>query len=303
MKVGIFYTSITNWQHSPPKKAAMEDFTKGVLACGDRPIDFKDPNKRIEDLDAGFILGYSRSPGSRLTLINSLIKKNIPRIYIDSDVFVDGKKEVKCYRYSVNGVYPSDGEYFLNFKHDPNKTQRILDIHNIKMKPWRKNGDHILVLGQRTQGWNMIDKNGLAWIYEIIQKIKQHTNRPIVVRFHPGDSTLNIKNRHKLNLKFGSEIRISNKEKLLDDLQNAWCCVGYNSTPNCASAIEGIPVYLDRPEYSWAKDVGFTDLSQIEDPPMPERDQWLHKIAHIHYTDDEIVNGFYWKRYKEFYKI
>lgn len=303
MNVGIFYTSITNWQQSPPKKAVMEDFAKGVLTCGDKPIDFKDPNKRIEDLDAGFILGYTRAPGPRLTIINNLIKKNIPRIYIDSDVFVYGKKAVKCYRYSINGVYPSDGEYFLNFKHDPNKTQRILDIHNIKMKPWRKNGDHILVLGQRTQGWNMIDKNGLAWIYEIVEKIKQQTDRPIVVRFHPGDSTFNVKNRHKLNLKFGSEIRISKKEHLLDDLQNAWCCVGYNSTPNCASAIEGIPVYLDSPEYSWAKDVGFTDLSQIEDPPMPERDQWLHKIAHIHYTDDEIVNGFYWKRFKEFYKI
>jgi hypothetical protein len=303
MKVGIFFTSINDWKSSEIKTKVMNNFGLGVKNCGDDIINFKDPATKIENIDAGFILGYTLENNFRRKIINNLESRNIPRIYIDSDVFVYGKKNINCFRYSVNGVYPTDGEYFLTTEFDKEKTKLLLDLHGIKVKPWRKTGEHILVLGQRTLGWNMLGNNGMKWIYEVVERIKQHTDRPIVIRLHPGDSSFNKTNVHKLNKRYNGSVTISKKEHLISDLENAWCCVGYNSTPNCASAIEGVPVYLDSPDHSWAKEIGFSDLSLIENPPMPDRENWLDKIAHIHYTDDEIVSGFYWKRYKEFYKI
>ena len=72
-----------------------------------------------------------------------------------------------------------------------------------------------------------------------------------------------------------------------------------NSTPNVVAAIEGIPVYVDDPVHSWAKDVAFKDLSQIEDPEMPDRTTWLEKIANIHWSNDEVRSGKLWSAIKQ----
>jgi hypothetical protein len=66
--------------------------------------------------------------------------------------------------------------------------------------------------------------------------------------------------------------------------------------------IEGIPVYLDNSLNSWAREMAFTNLTQLEDPPLPDRTAWLHKIAHIHWSNEEISSGKYWERFKNFYK-
>lgn len=306
MNVGIFYSSITNWQApaSKHKTDTLKEFAVGVQACGDKTILYKDPNSAIKDMDAALILGYSKDSGHRFKMIKTLRSRKIPIIFVDSNIFVYAKKDLRCYRYSVNGVYPTDGEYFLSMPRDPSKLDKILSLHSAEVKPWRKDGEHILILGQRTSSWNMFDRNIFEWMTTTIDRIKQITDRPIRVRFHPGDLENNVTNLTKLNKRYGNSITISgklNNQTITNDLQNAWCSVGYNSTPNCASIINGVPVYVEDPDHSWAKDIAFTDLNQIVDPPMPDRTEWLHKIAHIHHMSEEILSGAYWHKYKNFY--
>lgn len=307
MNVGIFYSSISNWQAptSQHKTGTLKEFALGVKACGDTPVSHKDPSGVIENMDAAVILGYAIDKGFRHKIITNLKSKNIPIIFLDSNIFVYGKKDLRCYRYSVNGIYPTDGEYFLSLPRDSSKLNRILSMHDIEIKPWRQNGSHILILGQRTTSWNMLNRNILEWVTTTIEKIKQITDRPIRVRLHPGDLENNTSNINKLQKRFGNSITIStklNNQNIINDFEDAWCSVGYNSTPNCASIMNGIPVYLEDPNNSWAKDVAFTDLNLIENPPMPDRTDWLHTIAHIHHTSEEITSGAYWRKYKEFYK-
>jgi hypothetical protein len=76
--------------------------------------------------------------------------------------------------------------------------------------------------------------------------------------------------------------------------------VGYASTPNVVSAIEGVPVYVEEPTKSWAKDICFTDLSQVESPPTPNRDAWIHKIANIHWSNSEVKSGVLWAAIKRY---
>jgi hypothetical protein len=148
----------------------------------------------------------------------------------------------------------------------------------------------------------MLNRNGLEWIINIVSRIKEHTDRKIIIRLHPGDKTYDTENRRKLNQVFNrTNIHISNNPNILHDLSNAWCSVGYNSTPNCASIIEGVPVYLDNPLNSWAKDVSFNDLKLLENPPEPDRDEWLHKLSNIHWSNTEISSGEYWSKLKKFY--
>jgi hypothetical protein len=83
-------------------------------------------------------------------------------------------------------------------------------------------------------------------------------------------------------------------ENIVDDLKNCWCCIGYASTPNVVSAIEGVPVYVEEPTKSWAQDVCFNNLSLIENPPMPDRSEWIHKISNIHWSNQEVKSGQLW---------
>lgn len=303
MKVGIFYTSISDWRTASLKTSRLIDFGLGVVAAGDEIVNFKKHEQKILDIDAGFILGYTLGENFRSKIIRNLKSRDIPIIYIDSNIFNYGKKDNHCYRYSVNGVYPTDGEYFLSLPKDPTKLDKLLAMHDLEIKPWRQNGNHIVILGQRTEGWNMLGHNGIKWVCNMVERVREITDRPITVRLHPGDSGHNKANVERIRKRFGHTVNVRTGGDIKDDLADAWCCVGFNSTPNCVSVIEGIPVYLDEPTNSWAKDVGFTNLEQLSDPPMPDRNEWLHKIAHIHHTGDEILQGVYWNKFKSYYKL
>jgi hypothetical protein len=76
--------------------------------------------------------------------------------------------------------------------------------------------------------------------------------------------------------------------------------VGYNSTPNVVARIEGVPGYLEDPTHSWANGVSFTDLAQILNPPLPDRSEWIHKIANIHWSNEEVRTGQLWSAIKHY---
>ena len=76
--------------------------------------------------------------------------------------------------------------------------------------------------------------------------------------------------------------------------------MGINSTPNVVAAIEGIPGYVEDPIHSWAKDVAFTDITQLENPPLPDRTDWIDKIANIHWSNDEVKSGQLWAVIKSY---
>jgi hypothetical protein len=116
---------------------------------------------------------------------------------------------------------------------------------------------------------------------------------------HPGDGT-RFKQIEKLQKRYGASIKISNRDNIREDLVNCWCTVGYNSTPNVVAAIEGVPGYVEDPQHSWATDVAFTDLAQILQPPLPSRDEWIHKISNIHWSNEEVRTGQLWSAIKKY---
>jgi hypothetical protein len=304
MKVGIFYSSISNPHKAPHKTALMDAFGQGVIKLGDEIVECKIQNLPIPQVDAGFILGYTLENNYRKRIIDTLKLQKSKIIYVDSNIFSYGRSAHFYHRYSVDSVYPVDGEYFLGDDFDRNKSNVLLKYHKLNLKPWRENGDHLLVLAQKNMSWNMLGRNGLDWIHDIVKRLRKISDRPIVIRLHPGDKKFNNSNRLELMKHYSSKnVIVSTNENIKDDLKNAWCSVGYNSTPNCASIIEGIPVYLDDPLNSWAQGIGFENLDQLENPPLLDRTEWLHRISNIHWSNDEIAQGLYWLRFKKFYNL
>jgi hypothetical protein len=68
-----------------------------------------------------------------------------------------------------------------------------------------------------------------------------------------------------------------------------WATVSWNSNPGIHSVIAGVPAIVGTD--SLAYDVAEHDLSNIENPAMPNRTQWLNDYAWTEFTVEEIAQG------------
>jgi hypothetical protein len=144
----------------------------------------------------------------------------------------------------------------------------------------------------------MFGNDQQQWLDATISQIRQYSNRPVMVRMHPGDGK-RYQAIQRLQARYGKTISISTHANIREALVDCWCTVGYNSTPNAVAIIEGVPAYVEDPVHSWAQEVAFTDLSQIENPPCPDRTAWADRIANIHWSNQEIVAGQLWTAIKQ----
>jgi hypothetical protein len=300
MKVGIFYNSISNPAKFSNKVMLMDNFKQGVLANGDQVIEYHSNQLPDQPLAAGFVLGYTLEDNFRKKIIDQLRARKIPSIFVDSNILHYARPEHEWHRYSIGTVYPDSGTYFFGDQ-DRSRWAQFSDWHGVTLRPWRTTGDHVLILCQRPKGFNMfLDQD--TWLEKTVDKIRKHTQRPIMIRMHPGDGT-RFKQIEKIQKRYGTTVSISEHANIRDALINCWCTVGINSTPNVVSAIEGIPGYVEDTRRSWAADVAFTDLAQIENPPLPDRTEWAHKIANIHWSNQQVTSGQLWSSIKNYISL
>lgn len=133
----------------------------------------------------------------------------------------------------------------------------------LKVSPWRESGKHIVVA---TPTPTYADFHNIPyWTDATVSKLRSLTNRPLRVR-------------HK-----------ASKYTMQEDLRNAHALVTHGSIAAVESVILGVPVFADKS--SAASLVGLTDLSEIEDPIMPDRTAWLNSLAYSQFTETEILNG------------
>jgi hypothetical protein len=297
MRVAVFYNSISNPSKFPNKVMLMDNFAQGVRHCGDEVIACHDKKLPTASFDAGFVLGYTKEDNFRKQIIDHTRSLGAVPIFVDSNVLHYARPEHEWHRYSLNTVYPDSGTYMFGAL-DSTKWDQYSGWHNTALKPWRTQGDHILVLCQRPNGFNMfVDQED--WLHHTIAQIRLYTQRPIMIRMHPGDGS-RVKQIEKLHEKYGNSVTISTHANIRDALADCWCAVGLNSTPNVVALIEGIPTYVEDPVHSWAADVAFTDLSLIENPPTPDRSEWACKIANIHWSNQEVKSGQLWQSIKHY---
>lgn len=297
MKVGIFYNSISNPAKFSNKVMLMDNFAHGVRSQGDEVVEFRDNRLPDQKLDAGFVLGYTLEDNFRKKIIDQLRLQKTPSVFVDSNILHYGRKEHEWHRYSLGSVYPDSGTYFFD-ELDKNKWASFSAWHGVELKPWRTHGNHILILCQRPKGFNMFTDQEV-WLDKTISKIRKTSSRPIMIRMHPGDGT-RFKQIEKIQKKYGTSVTISEHENIRDALVNCWCTVGINSTPNVVAAIEGVPGYVEDFAHSWAADIAFNDLDLIENPPMLDRSNWIHKIANIHWSNTEVRSGRLWTAIKHY---
>lgn len=302
--LAVYHRSVPN-KKNLEKTQMLEFFGAGAKFCGDRVIDSND--YRIINSDVAVIQGWVTDDIQRphLKLRNDVINHQLSKhrvvVTADSNLFLyaDTTNALHYLRYSFNGIFPTTGNYFSS-KVDPSRWAKIAKNLKITVKDYRHNGNHILVCLQRNGGWSMGSVSVAQWAKSTIATLRQHTNRPIVVRLHPGDqhskTYLPELDAVKRQLKF----EFSSNADIRDDFQNCWAVVNYNSSPSIAASIEGIPVFVTDPDRSQSREIANLDLSNIENPNMLDRTAWLQKLAMSHWNFDELRSGEAWAHMRQF---
>ncbi|MGY8864724.1 MAG: hypothetical protein ACKVJK_03740 [Methylophagaceae bacterium] len=303
MKTVVGYASgIPNPHKNQHKVDILKRYIDGVQKHGDKGILHYGNN--IIDSDVNLIQGWVHAGSAaspHLVLRRRAHEININKgkhsFIADSNLFnyaVGKMHNMQYLRYSMDGVFPTTGNYFTNTV-DPNRWNQIQKDLNISMKDWRPQGVHVLICTQRNGGWSMGGLSVVDWLTKTIKEVRKHTDRPIIVRGHPGD-------KHAPKYLKNKDWQVSKAPSIIDDLRNAHCSITYNSSPSVASAIEGIPTFITdpTPQISQAYAVANTDLSNVENPLMFERTEWVQKLAMSHWNFNELSSGDAWAHMRDY---
>lgn len=306
--VAIYHNTVPNAKNQE-KLDLLRFFSQGVSAAGDDAID--NTNYQYQSTDVGVIQGWlgqgpavSQHLNLRNTVIQEQLKRNKYVVIADSNLFLyaNPTNPLHYLRYSFNGVFPNTGIY-CDTVVDPNRWQKISTNLNVRLKDYRTTGEHVLICLQRNGGWSMGDVDIQDWAIQTINTIRSYTDRPIVIRTHPGDKSSKgiIQAGHpRCKIKFSKAVRLSTNENLVDDLQNCWAAVNYNSSPVVGAAIEGVPVFVGDLTKSQCAEIANTDLSQIENPTLYDRQRWVERLSMFHWNFDELKSGECWSHMRSF---
>ena len=144
----------------------------------------------------------------------------------------------------------------------------------LTLSNWRNTGRNILVAAPDEKPCKFYGVDKDTWIAETVATIKQHTDRPVVVR-----------DRAKLR----SE-RITNT--LQEALSDTFALVTFNSVAATEAIMYGIPTFTL--VNNAASPVSLQDLSKIETPYYPTMDEryaWACHLAYGQFHVTELKDG------------
>ena len=298
--IAVYHQSIPN-KKNLEKIQMLQFFATGAKQCGDTINNVLNHQPVVADVAViqGWIANDLSRPHLKLRndVINQQLAQNKYVITADSNLFLyaDPTNAHHYLRYSFNGVFPNTGIY-CDTAINTERWNKIQQDLKISIKDYRTAGNHILICLQRNGGWSMGTQSVVEWTTAVVKNLRQYTDRPIVVRAHPGDKQSRIYLKQLQTL----PVTISANKLLQDDLKGCWAVVNHNSSPVVAAAIEGYPVFVTDPERSQCRDIANTDFSLIESPHLLERSQWVQRLAMSHWKFTEVNSGEAWAHMRQY---
>jgi hypothetical protein len=268
-------------------KKVFEAFIESLKKAGDEVQINEDKNSDVaviwSVLWQGRMLGYQN-------IWNECQNKNKPIVVLE----VGGIKRNETFKVGINGVNREAD--FANQNVDSDRWKKF----NIELKPWTHAGQEIIICGQHhnSHQWRNNPKM-YKWFEQQITEIRKYSDRPIVVRPHPRNH-VNIDTTKFKNVNVIPPIKNQNTyddTNFIEILKNAWAVVNYSSNPAMQSVFNGVPVFVS--EASLSYDVGNSSLADINNPKMPDRQNWASSLAYTEWTTEEIKQGLPWARIKK----
>ena len=164
-----------------------------------------------------------------------------------------------------------------NLQHDtviPRPADRWQRL-GIKMRPEQKHSRNILLVAPDEKPCSFYGITLDQWMQTTIETLKQHTDRPILVRERPAS-------------------RLDRKTQKAEDwLMDVHAVVTFNSSAATECILAGVPVFVTAP-CNAARPVSNLDLSKIEKPWFPtddERHAWACHLAYGQFHTTELADG------------
>ena len=147
-------------------------FERSIVSCGHSVTD--------SDTDSDVNVIWSVLFNGRMASNKAIWERNLrtskPTIVLE----VGGIKRGITWKVGLNGINRT--AYFGDSGNDSTRA----DSMGLVCKPWRSDGDFILICGQHEKSlqWQNMPRMS-QWVMNTIEEIQKHTTRPIVFRPHP----------------------------------------------------------------------------------------------------------------------
>ena len=204
---------------------------------------------------------------------------------------VGGIKRGTTWKVGLNGI---NRDAFFG---DAGNDSRRSDLLNLRLKPWRTDGEFILIAGQHDKSLQWQGMPSVSnWFLQTYDTIRKHTDRPILFRPHPRCRLPHIE-RGLRHVYRQEPVKIGGTYDDFDmGFNNVHATISYSSNPGIHSILEGVPAFVGPASLAYDASNDIDSLHNIENPLMPDRTQWLNDYAHTEYTVDEIAQGIPLKR-------
>jgi hypothetical protein len=254
-------------------------FARGAQSLG-HDVVWNDP---VSDVDVIWSVLWNGRMAKNKDIWQRNMAQSKPTLVLE----VGGIKRGTTWKVGINGIN-RDAYWGDNSNCDNSRAKSL----GLNLKPWRSDGDDILLCGQHDKSEQWINMPRMSqWVMKIIDNIRLHTDRRILFRPHPRCPLPDIEHEFK-NVKRQTPIKTEGSYDDFDiDYSNIWATISYSSNPGIHSVIEGVPAFVSPSSlaYEVANDIDF--LHDIETPLRPDRTQWLNEYAWTEFTLDEIKSG------------
>ena len=324
MKVEIFRRTVKDRRRGASWDL-LKHMAEGIKACGDEPImvnEHKEGQWSKDEMEPhtpiGCMFGYGgtnqmhHTKGRRRDLVERAKKKGIFIITFDGGILSSFGNTITDpnHHWRVAVYSPMNNGNFLSDYSPPDRWEKMKDIWNIRYDPWRKTrpDDPILFVLQPQDNWSMNELDPIKWFNDVYKKLRPITKRKFLVRPHPNhvaamEKRLNEFPKDGVEVIIGQKFFKGDEKKYYrlnyqDALNNCHAVVTHNSTACIDSCVRGVPTFCTS-DLALAWPVANKDLTKIENPEYPDRDQWVYDLGYKQWTEKEIKDGTVFKRFKK----
>lgn len=151
--------------------------------------------------------------------------------------------------------------------------ERFERYHAGSMRPWKADGEYVLLLGQVMGDMSLAHVDYRGWLSRMAEELPV-LGLPVVFRPHP-------QSRQEA---FGMRIKGGGLEEAL---AGAAVAVAFNSNSATDAVMAGVPtIAMDEGAMAWP--VSGHDIAM---PPTPDRTEWANRLAWCQWSPGEIADG------------
>ena len=248
--------------------------------------------------------------GRRRELADNCRAKKIPLITFDGGLLSSfgNVSTSPNHHFRVSLYTPMNDGNFLSDDSPGDRWEMLVKKFNVKYEPWRKSNpeDPILFGLQPKDNWSMNELDPIDWFNDVYKKLRPITKRKFIVRPHPNNVS-NILERRKelpddIELQYTQKNFVGDEKKhyrfhFQEALNNCHAFITHNSTASVDSCVRGVPTFVTS-DLALCWTVANKDLTKIESPDYPEREQWVNDLGYKLWSIKEIRDGTVYKRFK-----